>query len=199
MISARNVLLSVLGSLVLSTGLAHADLVETKLKVTGRYYDGAGNTKKLVKTRAFIQYDDEATVLDQAKNSDCLVSAGKEDLLSLWSDADSKRCVSTKNYIVTSEEAIQEILYRPTEFQLLGKPNLLDTLTKMIQDGASLTNQTSNDKTDGLGVRAILRNTIGTLTKLHTISLVGPTTFRLQGSTAEKFVITLEPVSTRKL
>lgn len=196
---ARTFLFSVLATFVLGAGLARAELVETKFKVTGRYYDGAGSTKRLVKTRAFIQYDDAAKVIDQIKNSDCLVAAGKEDLLSLWTDADAKRCVSTKNYVVTSEEAIQEILYRPTEFQLLGKPNLLDRLTKMIQQGASLTNQTANDQVDGLGVRAILRNTLGSLTKLHTISLVNKTTFRLQGEGAEKFVITLEPVSTRSL
>lgn len=199
MLKTNTLLPSVIASILIGTGLAHADMVETKFKVTGRYYDGAGNTKKLVKTRAFIQYDDGATVLDQVKGSDCVVSAGRKDALSFWTEADSKRCVSTKNYVVTSEEAIQEIFYRPTEFQLLGKPNLLATLTRMIDDGASLTNQTSNDKIDSLGVRSILRNAIGTLTKLQTISLVGATTFRLQGASAEKFVITFEPVATRKL
>jgi hypothetical protein len=188
----------IFGGLAVTMGIAHADLVETKFKVTGRYYDGSGNSKKLVKTRAFIQYDTNATILSQMKTIDCLVVAGKSDALSLWSESQSHLCVSTKGFVVTSEDAVIELFYRPTEFQLFG-PSELKAITDMIAAGATVSGETEKDTGNAGALRAAVRNALGNATKTQTISLVGKTTFRLQGKGTEKVVIELEPVKTKIL
>ena len=179
-----------------ATFAAQADILETKFKVTGRYYDELGNTRKLTPTRAFIRYNSEAGLLSQSAKSDCLVMSGKSDIASIWTEADKSECISNKSYVITSEEIIVDMFYRPAIFSL---HNDIDNVYDLLVADAVVTGKTDNDAGLTGSLRASIRNFLGNATRMQTISLEETTQFTLKAQGRAKFLIELEPVKTKML
>ena len=180
-----------------ATMTAHASIVETKFKVTSRFYDELGNTKKLVNTRAFVRYNPAASVLSSSAKDDCLVSAGKSDVLSLFTEADRASCISSKTFVITSKDIIIDMFYRPTIFTLF--PDYISEVYEIIRDNGQVKGRTASD-TGILGsLRSIVRNTLANAAEAQVISTVERTVFELKGDGKAKFIIELEPVKTKLL
>ncbi len=176
---------------------ANASIVETKFKVTSRFYDELGNTKKLATTRAFIRYNPEASVLSPSAKDDCLVSSGKSDLLSLFTEADRSPCISSKTFIITSQDIVVDMFYRPAIFTLF--PDYISEVGDILRDNGKINGKTENDVGTLGSIRSILRNVIANAVEAQTISTIGRTVFELKGNGKAKFVIELEPVKTKLL
>lgn len=176
---------------------ANASIVETKFKVSSRFYDELGNTKKLVNTRAFIRYNPDASVLSPSAKDDCLVSSGKSDLLSLFTEADRAPCISSKTFVITSRDIVVDMFYRPAIFTMF--PDYIDEVYQIIKDDGKINGKTENDVGTLGSIRSILRNLLANAAEAQTISTVGRTVFELKGNGKAKFVIELEPVKTKLL
>ncbi len=174
-----------------------AELVETKFKVSARYFDENGEMRKLINTRAFIRYDNEADLLSNSAKSDCLVISGKKDIASVFTEVDKDSCISNKTYVITSKDIIVDMIYRPTIFSFFHD-DIARVYNILIDDGVIIS-KTSNDQGTLGSIRAFLRNSLVNAVDVHTISLVGETEFTLKGDGKAKFVIDLEPISTKFL
>jgi hypothetical protein len=192
----KKIILSSLTTVFLSLS-ASASILETKFKVTSRYYDQDGSTSKLVNTRAFVRYNPEASILSQSAKDDCLVMSGKKDILTFFTKPDIASCISNKTFVITSEDIIVDMFYLPTTWSFFN--DRISDVYNIIRDNGNVTSKTEKDEGSFGSVRALLRNSIANAAEAQTISLVGRTTFTLKGNGRAKFVIELEPVKTKKL
>jgi hypothetical protein len=176
---------------------ARATVVETKFKVTSRFYDEFGNSSKLLNTRAFIRYNPEANILSPSAKDDCLVSSGKGDILSLFTAADRASCISSKSFVITSKDIIIDMFYRPAIFTLY--PDYISEVFEIIKDNGKIQSKTSSDAGVLGSLRAIVRNSFNNATDAQIISTMNRTVFELQGNGKAKFVIELQPEKTKFL
>ena len=193
----KNFFLFSIATLFFSLG-ANASIVETKFKVTSRYYDEDGNTKKLVNTRAFIRYSPEASVLSADAKDNCLVQSGKADIAGVFLEAEKANCISSKTFVITSEEIVIDMFYRPTMYSLF-KDRISDVSEIRINQNGKVTGETERDSGAIGSIRSMLRNSVANAVEAQTISLVGRTVFTLKGNSKAKFIIELEPVETKVL
>jgi hypothetical protein len=192
----KNFLLLSMATFFITLG-AKASIVETKFKVTSRYYDEEGNTKKLVNTRAFIRYSPEASVLSDEARDNCLVQSGKADIAGVFLEAEKANCISSKTFVVTSEDIVIEMFYRPTMYSFF-KDRISD-VSEIINQNGKVSGVTERDAGVLGSVRSMLRNSVANAVEAQTISLVGRTVFTLKGKSKAKFIIELEPVETKVL
>jgi hypothetical protein len=192
----KNLILFSLTTMFLSL-TASASIMETKFKVTSRYYDKDGSTSKLINTRAFVRYNPEASILSQSAKDDCLVMSGKNDILSLFVKPDIASCISNKTFVITDEDIIVDMFYLPTTWSFFH--DRISDVYDIIKDDGKITSKTEKDQGAFGSVRALLRNSIANAAEAQTISLVGRTVFTLKGNGSAKFVIELEPVKTKLL
>lgn len=188
---------------VLFTTGARADLVETKFKVTGSFYDEIGNAKKFVKTRAFVRYDTDAEIFSESAKKNCRVTSGKTDALSLWTEEDSYECISNKTFVIVDENAVVDMFYRSAGFSFLStlfaEKSLTDQVSDIREDAGTVVNYMQKDQGDVGTLRARIRKILSQASKTQTISLSGRTKFVLKGKGNAKCVIELEPVKLKTL
>ena len=180
--------------------IAHAEIVETKFNVTGSYYNAEGLAKRLVRTRTFIRYDNNASLISQSAKDNCLISVGKKDIGTFWETPDTYACVSGKTYVITSSEALEAIFTNPTIYTLFSLTNLIDAVyDNIVFKGGEVTRQEKSDESEFEWIRAKSLKLFNSTTATQNISLIASSTFEFKGTQAEKMVITLEPVRTRAL
>jgi hypothetical protein len=180
-----------------ATMAAHASIVETKFKVTSRFYDELGNTKKLVNTRAFIRYNPEATIFSSSAKDDCLVSSGKSDILSLYTEPDRASCISSKTFVITSRDIVLDMFYRPAIFSLFS--DYISEVYDIEKDNGKIKGRTASEVGLIGSLRSIIKNTLANAAEAQVISTVDRTVFELKGDGRAKFIIELEPVKTKLL
>jgi hypothetical protein len=176
---------------------AQAAIVETKFKVTTRFYDESGETRKLLNTRAFIRYNPEAGLLSPSAKEDCLVSSGKSDVLSLFTEADRASCISNKTYVITSQDIVLDMFYRPAIFTLF--PDYLSEVDQVIRDNGKIKGRTAKEVGLVGSLTSIARRYLAEVGDAHIISTEERTVFELKGHGKAKFIIELEPVKTKVL
>lgn len=175
------------------SGLATAAVVETKFKVTSRYYDEFGETRKLPKTRAYVRYNNAVDIMSPLAKEDCLVSSGKNDIFSLFTESENAQCVSSQNFVITTNDIVKEMFFRPFMFSLRDDLYIYQGIDA---NGGVITSSTARDVGDLGLLRLIIRNLFNGIAKTQTISLVGPTIFTFKGTGKSKIVMELEPVKT---
>jgi hypothetical protein len=176
---------------------ANAAIVETKLKVTTRYYDSFGETRKLLNTRAFVRYNNSVDALSSKAKDDCMVISGKRDFLSLFSEVEKSECISNKTFVITTSDIITDMIYRPATFDIIHDD--ISNIQEIIRDNGKITNATAKDQGHLGSIRSLIRNAFSSATETQTISLIGRTVFTLKGNGRAKFVMELEPIETKIL
>lgn len=175
----------------------YAAIVETKFKVTTRMYDEAGETRKLLGSRAFVRYNNSVSITSERAKDDCLVMSGKKDLFSLFSEGEKAECLSDRTYVITTNDIIVDMFYRPATFDPFHDD--ATTISDILVSGGKITNETAADVGRLGGLRALIRNAFSQATETQTISLIHRTIFTLKGNGRAKVVMELEPVETKVL
>lgn len=181
----------------LGTLTAQAAIVETKFKVSTRFYDNFGETRKLLNTRAYVRYNNSVDALSDKAKDDCMVISGKKDFISLFSEVEKSECISNKTFVITTNDIIIDMIYRPATFDLFHDD--ITNISDILRDNGKITNATSNDQGHLGSIRSLIRNAFSKATETQTISLIGRTVFTLKGNNRAKFVMELEPVETKIL
>jgi hypothetical protein len=176
---------------------AQAAIVETKFKVSTRYYDSVGETRKLLNTRAYIRYNNSVDALSKKAKDDCLVISGKKDFLSLFTEVEKSECISNKTFVITTNDIILDMIYRPATFDLIHDD--ITNVSDIVRDNGQITNATARDQGHLGSIRSLIRNAFSNATETQTISLIDRTVFTLKGNGRAKFMMELEPVETKIL
>lgn len=176
---------------------SQAAIVETKFKVSTRFYDSSGETRKLLTTRAFVRYNDAVDALSKKAKEDCLVIAGKRDFLSLFTEVEKSECISNRTFVITTSDIILDMFYRPATFDIIHDD--LTNIADIVRDNGKITNATAKDQGHLGSIRSLIRNAFSSATETQTISLIGRTVFTLKGTGRAKFVMELEPVQSKIL
>lgn len=176
---------------------SQAAIVETKFKVSTRFYDSSGETRKLLTTRAFVRYNDSVDALSKKAKEDCLVISGKRDVLSLFTEVEKSECISNRTFVITTSDIILDMFYRPATFDIIHDD--LTNIAEIVRDNGKITNATAKDQGHLGSIRSLIRNAFSSATETQTISLIGRTVFTLKGTGRAKFVMELEPVQSKVL
>ncbi|MFZ4712851.1 MAG: hypothetical protein ACOYL6_04015 [Bacteriovoracaceae bacterium] len=172
----------------LNISSASAAIIETKFFVHTTFVNAQGKEKQLPKTRTYIRYNDNSSVLSSKK--DCLITIGKEDAQSLWTTAESHGCVSSKDdFAVVDEDSMIDIFYRGTMFELFG--DSLNEVYNLRVQGASVISK------DGSPLQQTLVGLFSEATKLFKIPLKSTSTFELSAGSTQKFIIKITPVKSK--
>ncbi|MCM0605969.1 MAG: hypothetical protein KA715_07745 [Xanthomonadaceae bacterium] len=176
---------------------AQAAVVKTKFKVTGRYYDSTGDSKKLVRTRTFIKYDDAASILSAGASDNCEVTVGKNDIGSLWNGEEKSPCVSSKTFAIVPEDAVIDMFYQSAIFAAFDSDSV--SRVTRIWMNSRVINGSMNAEASSLSgtLLSVARSYLGKATKTQVVSLKGETQFEMKSPSGERLVIKLTPVKTK--
>lgn len=154
-----------------------AATVQTTFNAEVKFNRADGKVKKLAKVRVITRHNSEANILRPSTLEDCEISAGKEDLRSLFTPADAYTCIATKNTLMMASETLQSIVDRSITMSIFTSNELLDTLQNMIDNG-----RISNDMSGSVAntvLNRLARDILGAQTT-EFMRLDSATTFKIE-------------------
>ncbi|MBU6375030.1 MAG: hypothetical protein KGQ59_03470 [Bdellovibrionales bacterium] len=184
---------------LLCTTWSHADIIETKYRVVSRFYDKSGGVQKHINTRAYIRYNDSVGLSSPSAKQDCLVTLGGKGFFRLAVDSGTRECVSNRNYIITAEQTILDMMDRalnktPWVAFSASEPSELLHLSN-----ATLKNESIKDLGAFASLRSALQNLFSQGDKTQMISLKDRTVFVLSAGERAKWTLELEPLESETL
>src|SRR5690606_23300311 len=129
------------------------------------------------KVRVITRHNSDANILRPSTLEECEISAGKEDLRSLFTPADTYTCIATKNTLMMATETLQSIVDRSITMSIFSSNELFDTLQNMIDNG-----KVSNDMSGSVAntvLNRLARNILGGQTT-EFMRLDGATSFKIE-------------------
>jgi hypothetical protein len=184
-LSMKNFLLL---AVLMSSFAAQAELVITEYKGKLRYHKINGKVKMFPPIRVTVTHDDRASLINGAAAKDCKIEIGKNDILSLGTETNSYDCIGSRNNILISREAIQDMYDRSAIFTLNNHFERIDGMF----DGGTLTNNTVGSST----TTNTLANLFNNYAETEILALRGMTHYTLtDANRREKITLQLTAVA----
>lgn len=178
---------------LLASFVAQAELVTTKFKARYTLTKANGKTKKLISTRVFITHEDNVSVFNPQAIEDCRFQVGKQDLLSVFAEADIHECMNLKDKVIVSENAMMDLFYRTAMFSLSNKN--IDRVYNFFTQGGQLINETLRADNYLLGIISDISYAFSRGDSVSVINLNKKTKFTLKdGRDLEQMTVELTPV-----